>query len=160
MTLINGRKVTFSDAPSSTGVSEGAPAERETGPESSTLHPDRLTLRDRLSGAFGRSREYWVPPNLLTQPPASVAELAGYAHHAGWTRRSVGPVRAFGIGWHRAVGLPVTTVCRYGEWIAQRPMRALPVFGVWKLFILTGPGPVIADNVIRPALAFVAWVLL
>lgn len=160
MTLINGQKVTFSDGLRSNGQSAGTPAERETTPELSTVHPDRLTVRDRIAGLVEASRAYWVPPNLLTQPPASVAELSDYAHHAGWTRRTDGPVRAFGIGWHRAVGLPITVVCRYAEWIAQRPGRALPVFGVWKLVILTGPGPDIADHIIRPALAFVAWVLL
>lgn len=160
MTLINGHKVTFSDRLPASGQSEDAPAERETAPELPTVHPDRLTLRDRLVEWLGASRAYWVPPNLLTQPPASVAELAAYAHHAGWTRRADGPVRGLGVAWHRAVSLPVTTVCRYVEWTAQRPLRALPIFGLWKLFILTGPGPQIADHIIRPALGFLAWVLL
>lgn len=157
---INGQNVTVRKAPPSTGGFEGAPAERETAPEPSTLHPQGITVRDRLVGVLAASRAYWVPPNLLTQPPASVAELAAYAHHAGWTSRHDGPIRALGVVWHRAVSLPITAVCRYVEWIAQRPGRALPVFGVWKLLILTGPGPAVADTVIRPALAFLAWVLL
>ncbi|MFG1847751.1 hypothetical protein [Micromonospora carbonacea] len=113
-----------------------------------------------MAGWVGASRAYWVPPNLLTQPPASVAELAAYAHHAGWTGSVSGPIRNLGIVWHRAVSLPITVACRYVEWTWQRPMRALPIFGVWKLLILTGPGPQIADTVIRPALAAVAWALL
>ncbi|MGW1059377.1 hypothetical protein [Micromonospora rubida] len=160
MTLINGAKVTFRNSPPSSGESEGVPAERAMAREHSTLQSAGITFRDRLVGWLGASRAYWVPPNLLTQPPASVAELAAYAHHAGWTKRTTGPVRGLGVAWHRAVSLPVTTVCRYVEWTAQRPLRAGAVFGVWKLFILTGPGPAISDNVIRPALGVLAWVLL
>lgn len=160
MTVINGQKVTAGNSPLSTGESEGAPAERETGPEDSTLHSERFTVRDRLVGWFERSRDYWLPPNLLTNPPASFVELSAYAHRAGWTRRLDGPVRAAGIAYHRLVGLPVTVVCRYIEWICQRPGRLVPVYGVWKLFVSTGPGPAIADNVIRPCLAVAGWVLL
>lgn len=160
MTLVNGHKVTFSNSQVSTGQSGRVGVERETGREESTLHSERVTVRERLLVWLDRTRDYWVPPNLLTSPPASVAELSAYAHYAGWTRRLNGPVRAFGVGYHRAVSLPVTTVCRYVEWTCQRPGRLVPVYGVWKLFIATGPGPAIADHVIRPALAAAGWVLL
>jgi hypothetical protein len=160
MSVINGRKITVGDSPLSSGQFAHPTPERAQVPDSPTLHPATITVRDRVLGWIDRSRDYWVPPNLLTQPPASLAELSDYAHWAGWTSRTDGPIRTAGILWHRAIGIPATAVCRYVEWTAQRPGRAIPVFGVWKLFILTGPGPAIADNIIRPCLGFLAWVLL
>lgn len=124
-----------------------------------TLHPPPVTLRDRLPELWPRIRDYWVPPALLTEPPPTVAELVGYARHGRWTV-STGKLRRLGVWWHWLVGLPVTVVCRYTEWIFQRPGRTVPVFLVWKLFILTGAGPWLAHNIIRPALAIGAWVWL
>jgi len=103
---------------------------------------------------------YWVPPTLLTDPPPAYRDLAAYAHRGAWTANPYGPVRGLGVAWHRAVSLPVTLVCRYVEWVAQRPARALVVFGLWKLLILTGPGPWLADHIVRPVAAAAAWVLL
>jgi hypothetical protein len=120
---------------------------------------DEVTLRKRLCAGLVALRAYITPPQVWAEPPASMAELAAYARWGAWTT-STGPVRRLGIVWHRLVGLPVTTVCRYVEWIAQRPGRAIPVFLLWKLLITTGPGPGFVDHVIRPALAAVAWVLL
>lgn len=159
-TTLNGRNVTVRNSPLSSGVSAHTPAERETAPEVSTVHSKLATLRDRAEGAVGRSRAYWVPPNLLTRPPASVAELAAYAHRAGWTRSTAGSLRALGVLWHRAVGLPVTVLCRYVEWFAQRPARALVAFGVWQMTSRSVPGSWIADHLIRPILAAAAWVFL
>jgi hypothetical protein len=117
------------------------------------------TLREQVRAWLLATRAYITPPQVWAEPPASMAELAAYARWGGWTE-STGAVRRLGIVWHRLVGLPFTTCCRYVEWIAQRPGRAIPVYALWKLFISTGPGPGFADHVIRPALAFMAWVLL
>lgn len=139
-------------------------AERETGGEVSSLQSDLqsddVTMRDRLRDRLLAFRGYWVPPSVLTEAPATVAELAGYAWRGGWTTSESGTVRRLGIWWHRLVSVPVTTVCRYVEWIYQRPGRAVPVFVLWKLLISTGPGPWVADHLIRPVLGLVAWVLL
>ena len=105
-------------------------------------------------------RAYVTPPSVLTEAPASVAELAAYAHWGAWTSGTDGPLRKLGIVWHRLIGLPVTVVCRYVEWTAQRPGRAIPVYLLWKLLISTGPGPWAADHLIRPVLGVLAWVLL
>lgn len=156
--------ITERETPVSTGVLGQAPAEREASrPVSQTrmipaesLITEGYDWRVRLRAAGA----YFTPPSVLTDRPASVKELSAYAHRAGWTAQPHGPLRALGIGWHRAIGLPATVVCRYAEWIAQRPGRALPVFALWKLLILTGPGPWIAENVITPAAHVAAWVLL
>ncbi len=152
------------NSPVSSGEFQGVPAERETGPELSslqpTLHSNLDTQRERVREWLAGFRGYWTPPSMLTEPPASVQELAAYAWYGGWTTAGSGPVRRLGIWWHRLIGLSTTTVCRYVEWIAQRPGRAIPVYLLWKLLITTGPGPWVADNIIRPALGFLAWVLL
>ncbi|WP_433732562.1 hypothetical protein ACQP2Y_46740 (plasmid) [Actinoplanes sp. CA-051413] len=118
------------------------------------------TLREQIRSGLAGIKGYLTPPSVLTQPPASVAELAAYAHWGAWTSRTDGPLRRLGIVWHRLVSLPVTVVCRYVEWIAQRPGRAIPVYLLFKLLISTGPGPWVADHLIRPVLGVIAWVLL
>jgi len=118
------------------------------------------TVREQLRSGLVWLREYVTPPSVLTDPPASVAELASYARWGAWTGRTDGPLRRLGIWWYRLVGLPVTVVGRYIEWIAQRPGRAIPVFVLWRLLISTGPGPWVADQLIRPVLGLAAWVLL
>lgn len=158
--------VTIGNCPVSGGQSEGAPTPDVSQEEGggSVQYPvdtpaDSVTRSEQVRAGLLAVRAYITPPQVWAEPPASMAELAAYAHWGGWTT-STGTVRRLGIVWHRLVGLPVTTCCRYAEWIAQRPGRAIPVFVLWKLLISTGPGPGFADHVIRPALAAVAWVLL
>lgn len=155
---------TESNSPLRTGDLESAPAEREGGLKVSTLHQGLhsklVTLRESITGAVGRSRAYWVPPSLLTKPPASVMELSAYAHRAGWTSSRTGPVRAFGIGWWRVFGLPVTVLCRYIEWFAQRPARGLVAAFIWITISRSVPGLWFIDNIVRPILAAAAWVFL
>ena len=115
---------------------------------------------------------YFTPPAVLTERPASMPELSAYAHRGDWTKRKAeparkgvpeqkrGPVRTAGIWWHRLVGLPVTVVCRYVEWIAQRPGRAIPVFVLWKAFISTGAGPWIVQNLLAPVGRVAGWIFL
>jgi hypothetical protein len=160
------QKVTESNSPvSSLHPAESAPAPiqpQENGPESlqspvkSPLDVD--TLRERLREAIVAVRAYLTPPSVWTEQPASMAELAAYARWGAWTN-STGLRRA-GLCWHWLVSLPVTTICRYGEWIAQRPGRLIPVYVLWKLLISTGPGPWAADHLVRPLLGLAAWVLL
>lgn len=159
--------ITISDSPVSTGESKSAPAPDRAevdGPKvsslQSSLHLDSDTLRERMLSWWEWLREYVTPPSVLTESPASVAELAAYAHWGAWTSSTGGPLRRLGIVWHRLFGLPTTVVCRYVEWIFQRPGRAIPVYLLWKLLISTGPGPWAADHIIRPVLGVFAWVLL
>ena len=145
-------------------VSVDASAEREpsqtTSQTGSFPVQTAITQRDRLQSWFQVAREYVTPPSVLTDRPASVAELRAYARRGGWTVQSAGPLRAAGVAWYRVIGLPTTVVGRYIEWIAQRPGRAIPVFALWKLLILTGGGPWFAAHVIVPAGHVAAWVLL
>lgn len=140
--------------PSNTGFEDASEPdfERETGPEDSTLQSDGITFRDRLLGALDGSRAYWVPPSLLTEPAPSLMELSAYAHRGPWTKDRM---RTLGVVWFRAVALPVTVTCRYVEWVAQRPGRAVPVLALWWLFRATGHGPWIDTNLIHPVLTFV-----
>ncbi|WP_123678926.1 hypothetical protein [Couchioplanes caeruleus] len=126
----------------------------------SSLHSWTATLRKQLRAGLGWLREYLTPPSVLAEAPASVAELRRYARWGAWTSSTAGLLRNLGIGWYRLVGLPVTVVCRYVEWIWQRPGRAIPVYLLWKLLISTGPGPWAAEHLIRPVLGVLAWVLL
>jgi hypothetical protein len=151
---------TESDTAACNAESKDASPERETAEKSTPTLQSAITDRDAWLRWIAAAREYFTPPSLLTEPPPSYTELRAYAHRAGWTSKDTGVVRTLGVWWHRFVGLPVTFVCRYAEWIAQRPGRAIPVFALWKLLILTTPGPWLADHIIRPVLGFVAWVLL
>lgn len=132
--------VTQGETPVSTGVSSGGPTERGAGgPVSQTATfpaETPITSRDRLQGWLLAAREYVTPPSVLTEKPASVKELAAYAKHGIWSRQEVGALRAAGIAWYRLVGLPVTVVCRYVEWIFQRPGRVTAVAGLIILFWL------------------------
>jgi len=154
-------------SPVSTGESESASRPenaQENGPEVSTLqsglHINLDTLREQIRSGTAGIKGYLTPPSVLTQAPASVAELAAYARWGAWTSRTDSPLRKLGIVWHRLFGLPVTVICRYVEWIWQRPGRAIPVYLLWKLLISTGPGPWAGDHLIRPVLGVLAWVLL
>ncbi len=160
--------ITAGNSPVSTGVSGNTPpaqnaaAQKAATPAEvsslqSTLQSDEVTFRDRLIGWRAAFRGYWTTPSVLSEPAPAVTELAAYARHGAWTPGRFGFVRGCGIAWYRLVGLPVTVVCRYVEWIAQRPGRAIPVFAVWKLLISTGAGPWIAEHIIRPVLAVLAW---
>ncbi len=159
--------VTDGNSPVSTGEFGSAPVRGsaqvgglEVSSLQSTLHPTAVTVRDRLWGWLRASRAYWTPPAVLTEPPASAAQLAAYAWRGGWTGGVDGPVRRLGVWWHRLVGLPVTVVCRYVEWVAQRPGRAVPVYVLWRLFVLTTAGQWAMEHLIRPVLGLAAWVLL
>lgn len=142
---------------------QGAPAEREAAPEVSTLHQGLhwklVTLRDSLRGPVDRSRAYWVPPRLLTDPPPTMAALSAYAHRGGYTRQD-GPARRLGVAWFACVALPTVLVCRYVAWFAERPGRWLAAALVWQALIRSTPGLWLVDHLIHPILAAAAWVFL
>ena len=125
-----------------------------------SLHSRGDTFRYWLGQVLTRTRAYWLPPNLLVEPPASMAELAAYARLGGWTSKTDGWFRALGVLWYLLVGLPVTAVCRYFEWIAQRPARAVVAAFLWFVISRSTPGVWLADHIVRPTLAVVAWVFL
>jgi hypothetical protein len=146
---------TLSNSEVGTSDLQDTPAERETLPGGPIGRKSAVTRSD----VRAKLHTYFTPPSVLTARPSSVRELRVYAHGAGWTA-DVGLLRSLGIGYFRLIGRPATVVCRYVEWIAQRPGRALPVFAAWKLFILVGPGPWVADYLIRPAGVLAGWIFL
>lgn len=102
---------------------------------------------------------YFTPPDIFTERPESMSALRRYARKAAWASKA-GVRRSLGIGYFRVIARPVTIVCRYVEWIAQRPGRALPAYGLWKLVISIGPGPWVAHHIIDPLASFAGWVFL
>jgi hypothetical protein len=139
---------------------EGAAGEREGRSEPDATRKSAFTDRDRWVGRLDRARSYLIPPAVLTQPPATVAELAAYARTGAWTRRRSGMVRAAGVWWFRLVGLPYTVVCRYGEWVAQRPGRAIPVLLFVKVMASTSWGGWTVEHLIEPASRAAIWLFL
>lgn len=148
------------ETPASNHDPGSGPGGAKTGLEDSTLHRDSTTDGDRLRHALTAARRYWIPPNLLVNPPPTYAQLVNYAYRGAWAAKPAGPIREAGIFWHRTVSLPVTAVCRYIEWVAQRPGRALPIYGLWRLLLATDAGHWLAANLVHPALAAIGWALL
>lgn len=109
---------------------------------------------------YGRTRDYWTPPAVFTDQPASLAELADYARAAPWTQQNTGAARALGVGYYRLGAYPYTVWCRYREWVFQRPMRAAAHLGAIKVLALTTPGTWVVDHVIYPAVRIVGHILL
>jgi hypothetical protein len=158
------RPTTVRNSPLSSGDLKSPHAERETPTKLSTLHrglhPNAATaVTAWWARSAGRGRT-GCRRKLLTEPPASVAELSAYAHRAGWTSSAEGTLRRLGVLWFLAVALPWTTGCRYVEWVAQRPGRALAALLVWQAVIRSTPGMWVAGHFIRPILAAAAWVFL
>jgi hypothetical protein len=137
-----------------------APTERQDGQEAAETRKSALTVRRRWGKRLDRVQAYLVPPKVLTEPPPAVAELAAYARAGAWTRQRYGLVRGFGVWWFRLVGLPYTTVCRYGEWVAQRPGRALVVLAFVKVMASTGWGSWAVTYLITPAGRAAVWLFL
>ncbi len=156
--------VTERDSALCSAESAGALAEREAVPANAqtatiSVH-SAMTHRERVQSWVQSASAYLTPPSVVTDRPASVKELSAYAHRAGWTANQAGFVRSAGVAWLRLVGLPSTVVCRYVEWIAQRPGRAVPVAVLVKALTLTTPGGWALDNILAPAAHAAAWVLL
>ena len=144
----------------------------------SRLHPalSAVTDRDRLREVVGRVAAYWTPPQVFTDRPASLSELAEYAYHAPWTRQDyiakpytdehtkkmvkTGAVRAAGIWWYRLVGYPATVGNRWTEWLWQRPGRAITTLTLVKLTASTTWGTWVVDNLLTPTVKALAWALL
>lgn len=135
-------------------------AERETGPDEAQTRKSALTDRDMWADLARRALAYITPPSVLTGHPDTVAQLAAYAKAGAWTRRRSGVIRALGVWWYRLVGLPYTVTCRYAEWIAQRPGRAIPVLLLVKLLASTTPGAWVVEHVIVPIGHAAAWLFL
>lgn len=110
--------------------------------------------------AVARSRDYWTPPAIHTDQPASMAELAAYARTAPWTAQTSGPLRTAGVIYGYGVAVPYTYTTRYREWVAQRPGRLLLHLGGIKLAAMTGPGIWLVDHLIYPAAHLVGQILL
>lgn len=138
-----------------------APAERETGAEAFGLRSNTETLRNRLSAAGQLFRAWIVPPSLLTEPMASMAELTAYAYRGRWTADRTGFIRGIGKLWFTVIVLPVAYLLRLAEWLIQRPSRAIVATGIWLLIAHSdGPGPWLIDNVFRPFWSCLGWIFL
>jgi hypothetical protein len=173
--------VTDSDAPGSIGASRDIPST----PKTSTEHlPGAETplesITDRAgSGLVQRIRAYWQLPAPLAEQPPSWKQMLRYARHGHWTTSTwhpkgatvkdargheeplrTGAVRRLGVAWAYGVAATSAAVCRYTEWILARPGRAIPIYLLWRLAIVAGPGAWLIDNLIRPVLAAASWVLL
>ena len=146
-------------APGSAGSTASGPERENRDREPDNLH-SAITLSNRLRWLWHGFLTYFTPPSIFTDQPASLEDLATYAYEGGWTRRENGIVRGAGIWWYRLVGLPKTVANRYGEWIWQRPGRAIPVLLLTKLLASTSPGSWLVERVIKPVAHVIAWVLL
>lgn len=101
--------------------------------DESVESPTRLfSWREVLTNMGG----YFTPPVVWSQAAPSLSELASYSRTGEWTDQA-GFWRAVGRMWWRLVGLPVTTVCRYTEWICQRPGRFLTLLFLYTLLAHT-----------------------
>jgi hypothetical protein len=91
---------------------------------------------------------YFTPPAPWVTPPASLDELARYAHVGEWAAPR-GLRRAIGIAYWYVIGLPSTVACRYIEWIVQRPGRLLTVLLIAAVLYRTPPGHWVAHTIGR-----------
>jgi hypothetical protein len=117
-------------------------------------------FRVRAANTWHATRDYWTPPTVFTQQPASLADLAEYAKHAPWAHQNTGLLRTAGISYYRLIGYPYTVTSRYSEWLAQRPGRLVVALGGIKLAAMTGPGIWVVDHLIYPAARLVGHILL
>lgn len=130
--------------------------ERDESPEPPETAKSHLTY----SHLRGRALEYFRPPRIMTARPADVPALLRYARVGSWTKSENGAIRKAGVAYWHLIGLPTTVVCRYVEWIAQRPGRALIVFLLWRLVISNRPGPWVVQNVFSPIGSIAKWLFL
>lgn len=130
--------------------------ERDESPEAPETAKSLLTY----SHLRGRVMTCIRPPKVTISRPASVPELTAYARTGTWTKSEGGAIRKAGVTYWYLIGLPTTVICRYIEWIAQRPGRALTVFALWRLVITTGPGPWFVQNVLSPIGSIAKWLFL
>lgn len=132
--------------------SDGANADTEPGQVSG--------FRASIKAAAARTGAYWTPPALLTEQPASLAELADYARSAPWTAQRKGAVRKAGIVYGSGLALPYTAVSRYREWVVQRPLRLAAHIGGIKLLAQTTPGIWVVDHLVYPVVQFAGHLFL
>lgn len=136
------------------------PADHEIAPETPETLKSEVTGRDIARRVIESTATYFTPPSVLTARPESVTELRRYPREGDWLLARIGPLRTLAVAYWRTVGLPITVACRYVEWVAQRPGRALLAYGLWRLFTVAGPGRWIVENV-GPVLGSIAkWLFL
>jgi hypothetical protein len=120
--------------------------ERETGPQASESPKSEVTRGDIARRVITSTATYFTPPSILTARPESVVELRRYPREGDWLLAKASPLRTLAVNYWRAIGLPVTVICRYVEWVAQRPGRALLAYVLWRLFTVAGPGRWLVEN--------------
>lgn len=140
-----------SEVPTSGNPAEPTTETISAGQSGSPTVEAKSGFRVRLTAAFNATRDYWTPPAVFVDRPASLADLAAYAKQAPWTAQQTGAIRAFGVGYYRFVAYPYTVVSRYREWFAQRPLRTFALLGGIKLAAMTGPGIWVVDHILYPA---------
>jgi hypothetical protein len=133
-----------------TASREDTPSDHETAGQSGSPESAGPGWVAGLQSRWTAIRDYWTPPAIFTDQPASLAELAAYARTAPWTAQQKGPIRALGVWHYRLVGFPYTVISRYREWLAQRPLRLIAALGLVKLVALTGPGHWLIHTIVYP----------
>lgn len=116
-------------------------------PEAPETRKSEVADGDIIRRVITSTATYFTPPSIVTARPDSVVELRRYPREGDWLLAKVGPLRTLAVAYWRTVGLPITVVCRYVEWIAQRPGRAVLAYLLWRLFTVAGPGRWIVGNV-------------
>lgn len=135
---------------------EDAPVERENAPQATDSRKSVVTNSDIKA----RTIAYFTPPSILTDAPESIPAKRRYARSGDWIASVDGPIRKLGIGYWRVIALPVSVVAGYVTWIADRPGRALIVYGLWRMVIGNPPGPWLTKNILTPAGSVAAWLFL
>lgn len=127
------------DAPEATNSAARARARARVASETAlTQGHDEADAAGVWEALIGRLQEYWRPPVVWSQPPASLHELTVYAAHGEWTSQD-GPLRALGIGYSW-LAVAASTVLYYAAWIVQRPGRLATVTVLYGLLAHTPPG--------------------
>jgi hypothetical protein len=70
---------------------------------------------------WSRLGTYWTPPQVWTEPPASLAEILRYAREGEWIAVD-SFARYLGILWSW-LAVVLSTLAYYAAWIVQRPGR-------------------------------------
>lgn len=128
--------------------------------EASQTLKSEVTDSHILRRVITSTAAYFTPPSVITARPDSVVELRRYPREGDWLLDRVNPLRGLAVTYWRVIGLPVTVACRYAEWVAQRPGRAVLAYLLWRLLTVAGPGRWIVENV-GPVLGSIAeWLFL
>lgn len=95
---------------------------------------ETTTLGDRLTVAGAWLVEAFQPPEIWTDDRPALAKAAARAKRGEWTKAK-GGVRKAGVAYFRFVYLPTAAVCRYVDWVVERPSRLIVALAVLGLIV-------------------------